>query len=100
MLQHNRTGEAGSSHNGPAGVTGQSCGNFAQGSSGAPVVVERWRIQGLLSDALCVWGGGGGNGDSVFRSHAASGFPTLVEVIEQNGQVHLSISADTILRYH
>ena len=59
MLQHNRTGEGGSSHNGPAGVTGQSCGNFAQGSSGAPVVVERWRIQGLLSDALCVWGGWG-----------------------------------------
>ena len=53
-------------------------------SSVAPVVVERWRIQGVFHDVLCVFEGGGG----VFRSHAASGFPTL-EVIGQTGQVHI-----------
>ena len=45
-------------------------------SSVAPVVVERWRIQRVFHDVLCVGGG--------FRSHAASGFPTL-EVIGQTG---------------
>ena len=54
-------------------------------SSGAPVVVERCRIRGVHHDVLCVFGGGTG----VFRSHAASGFPTLEVIGQTGGQVHI-----------
>ena len=93
-VQDNRTGEGGSSHNSPAGVTRQSsCGNSAP----LQVVVESWRIHSPCH-VLCVggaWGGGCWNREgAMFRSHAASGFLTI-EVIGQaagNVRFHLYFS--------
>ena len=61
MLQHNRTGEGGSSHNGPAGVTGQSCGNFAHGELRGSSCCGEVAYSGVFHDVLCLgWGRLGG----------------------------------------
>ena len=74
MWQDNRTGEGGSSHNSPAGVTRQSsCGNSAP----LQVVVESWRIHSPCH-VLCVRGGivGGGGVVEIGRGRCLG--PTLL----------------------